>query len=606
MAWQDGFPLSASRMDAEQERELRLVAQARAGAEWALAALIARYQPPVTRYLTRLTGDPERSRVLAEAIFVRMAHRLRGPQGGQHLRLWLLRACTEAGLDALREPRGRQTMPPRLEGAHGPAGLLTGRVSESTSQRLRKGLEALAEATGTTRRQFRKLIWSEDEAGPEVHPSAVAARADAHLHDMADADELHAGGRDALEALRYRMMRAVLAELPYGDAQCLALHLVAGLNQTEVAKALGLKNSATRSRIVHGLQLFAQRFEAAAASLGLPAAALAPRATQPPIAALGEPAAAFAPALAAEAVPEDAPPLPWREESPSDFVDAVTAPLWAGNDADEASLPPAAFAATPTEPLVVDAEPVVALVAPLDLPIVFERTALRGSMPPGTDATDLSLVLEPVPLAFEPEPAALEPDVVLPEPIEMHAAEDRVAYQEAEERPLALVAVPALAAPAAAAGGVAGEPVSAGVIAPKGEAEGASELVALAESPQPLPAVEQALRLEETAADLGGPIRVVPVLTPPWILVRREPAELARENDDEAAADPAPLVPVLTPVPAGRPSTRPGGGTDITLRAVSLLGNEPLETPPAARADDVTMGALEVPAAPADDAPLEP
>ncbi|HZC78001.1 MAG TPA: hypothetical protein VE258_09650, partial [Ktedonobacterales bacterium] len=101
MAWQDGFPLSASRMDAEQERELRLVAQARAGAEWALAALIARYQPPVTRYLTRLTGDPERSRVLAEAIFVRMARRLRGPQGGQHLRLWLLRACTEVGLDAL-------------------------------------------------------------------------------------------------------------------------------------------------------------------------------------------------------------------------------------------------------------------------------------------------------------------------------------------------------------------------------------------------------------------------------------------------------------------------------------------------------------------------
>src|SRR5260221_6630336 len=212
-------------------------------------------------------------------------------------------------------------MPPRLEGAHGPAGLLTGRVSESTSQRLRKGLEALAEATGTTRRQFRKLIWSEDEAGPEAHPSAAAARADAHLHDMADADELHAGGRDAaLEALRYRMMRAVLAELPYGDAQCLALHLVAGLNQTEDAKALGLKNSATRSRIVHGLQLFAQRFEAAAASLGLPAEALAPRTTQPPIEALGEPASAIAPALAAGAVPEDAPPLPWRGGSPPGFL----------------------------------------------------------------------------------------------------------------------------------------------------------------------------------------------------------------------------------------------------------------------------------------------
>ena len=71
-------------------------------------------------------------------------------------------------------------------------------------------------------------------------------------------------------------------------------------------------------------------------------------------------------------------------------------------------------------------------------------------------------------------------------------------------------------------------------------------------------------------------------------------------------ADPAPLVPVLTPVPAGRPSTRPGGSTDITLRAVSLPGNDPLDTSSAARADDVTMEALDVPTAPADDALLEP
>src|SRR5258706_8401100 len=319
-----------------------------------------------------------------------MARRLRGPQAGQHWRLCLLRVCTEPELDALRERRGRQTMPPRLEGAHGPAGLVTGRVSESPSQRLRKGLEALAEATGTTRRQFRKLIWTEDEAGPEAYPSAAAAQADAHLHDMADTEELHPEGRDALEALRYRMMRAVLAELPYGDAQCLALHLVAGLNQTEVAKALGLKNSATRSRIVHGLQLFAQRFEAAAASLGLPAEALAPRTTQPPIEALGEPASAIAPALAAGAVPEDAPPLPWREEAPSDFVDAVTAPLWAGNDADEAPLPAAAFPATPAEPPVLGAEPAGALGAPPGLPIVFERTPLPRAVPPGPRATHLS------------------------------------------------------------------------------------------------------------------------------------------------------------------------------------------------------------------------
>src|SRR5262249_42289823 len=80
---------------------------------------------------------------------------------------------------------------------------------------------------------------------------------------------------DPREALRYRMVRAVLAELPFGDAQCLALHLVAGLNQAEVAVALGLTNSAARRRIVQGLQLFAQRYNVALASLGLPPEALA-------------------------------------------------------------------------------------------------------------------------------------------------------------------------------------------------------------------------------------------------------------------------------------------------------------------------------------------
>jgi hypothetical protein len=71
------------------------------------------------------------------------------------------------------------------------------------------------------------------------------------------------------EVLRYRMIRAVLAELPYGDAQCLALHLIANLNQAEVSRALGITASATRKRIVSGLQLFAQRYEAASASLGI-------------------------------------------------------------------------------------------------------------------------------------------------------------------------------------------------------------------------------------------------------------------------------------------------------------------------------------------------
>lgn len=277
MVWQDVFPISVSRIDAEEERELRLAAQARAGADWAFAALVARYQPPVTRYLTRLTGNPALARTLAERIFVRMERRVRGPHGGLHLRLWVLRACTEVGLDALRQPQqGRSAA--RLESPR-PAGLLASHDATPAQRTLRAGLDALAHLKGTTRHQVRKLIWyTPDPPGTnEISEDSDSAQSRAPDADaMRTVEEIER--MDPREALRYRMVRAVLAELPYGDAQCLALHLVAGLNQAEVAQALGIKHSATRKRIVHGLQLFAQRYEAAAISLGLPTDSLAPTA----------------------------------------------------------------------------------------------------------------------------------------------------------------------------------------------------------------------------------------------------------------------------------------------------------------------------------------
>jgi hypothetical protein len=47
------------------------------------------------------------------------------------------------------------------------------------------------------------------------------------------------------------------------------MHLVAGLNQSEVANALGVAAPVARRRIVQGLQLFGRRYDAALASLGL-------------------------------------------------------------------------------------------------------------------------------------------------------------------------------------------------------------------------------------------------------------------------------------------------------------------------------------------------
>ncbi|HEU4783921.1 MAG TPA: sigma-70 family RNA polymerase sigma factor [Ktedonobacterales bacterium] len=279
MVWQDMAPFPTPRMDAEEERELRLAAQARAGAEWALAALIARYQPPVVRYLARLTGDAAQSHTMAQYIFVRMERRVRGPHGGEHLRLWLLRAATETGLDALRHPkRARQS---RLNAPPGPRGLLMDGLSGSASDRLRAGLDKIAEITGSTRRQVRQLIWNSGEStAPDEKPRAQsngaygahgASGATGAAKAAAEAVDPEIDTMTPREELRHRLIRAVLAELPYGDAQCLALHLVAGLNQTEVAAALGIRPSAARHRIVQGLQMFAHRYDAAITSLGVPA-----------------------------------------------------------------------------------------------------------------------------------------------------------------------------------------------------------------------------------------------------------------------------------------------------------------------------------------------
>lgn len=248
--WQRVLSPNIGEIDPEHERELRLVAQARAGAAWALSALVARYQPPVVRYLVRLTGSADRGRALAEEVLVRMAKRVRGPHGGDQLRLWLLRTSTEVGLDALRHPQRAE--PRRLGEVAGPVALIAERVGDTPVGRWVAGW-------GTRLR-------------PQEGPRIPARTQQFIWQESAETPALEGEEHDQLtprDAIKYRMVRAVLAELPYGDAQCLSLHLVAGLNQTEVAQALGIAPAVARRRIVQGLQLFGRRYEAALASLGL-------------------------------------------------------------------------------------------------------------------------------------------------------------------------------------------------------------------------------------------------------------------------------------------------------------------------------------------------
>lgn len=371
MIWQDGFSGvgAGGRTDPEEEREVRLAAQVRAGAEWALAALVARYQPPVARYLTRLTGDPAIARRKAEQIFVRMERRVRGPHGGHNLRLWLLRAATEDGLEYLRSP-GKQGKP-QLEQPH-PAGLLPG--ATSAAQRLKASLGSLASRTGTTGRQVRELIFPEPPAptprsssgkhrkpqpplpsvSGDAEAEAAAAAEEANQADPYGALDAALDTQDARTELRHHLVRAVLAELPYGDAQCLALHLVAGLNQAQVARALGITPSAARRRIVQGLQLFAQRYEAATAGLppevfaGLVSPDVDDELADVPTVVLDHPMARPAPGDAFTSPASEPMPAPAAEEP------GEPAPLVVEDEPEPVAAPPTA---EPRSEIVVDATP---------------------------------------------------------------------------------------------------------------------------------------------------------------------------------------------------------------------------------------------------------
>jgi RNA polymerase sigma factor (sigma-70 family) len=252
MIWRERRTTSQQEIHAEEELELRLSAQARAGVAWALSALVARYQPSLVRYLVRLTGNQQTGYALAEQVFVRMGRRLRGPQGGRHLRLWLLRAATDAGLDALRAPAAKRRN--RLLGPVGTAGLLPAVIEEPRASRILTSLGV---------KQQRR-----DGQHDPLPTQEFVWQADA-TEDTDGVQQARLAGPLSAEQVRMRLIRAVLAELPYADAQCLALHLVAGLNQSDVAQALGLQDVVVRRRVVQGLAFFGARYEATLDRLGL-------------------------------------------------------------------------------------------------------------------------------------------------------------------------------------------------------------------------------------------------------------------------------------------------------------------------------------------------
>jgi hypothetical protein len=257
---------------------------------------------------------------------------------------------------------------------------------------MRVGWEALADMTGPTRRQVRKLIWNAD-----LSPAAAIDEPAEQARSNSDEDDVFPG-RDPREALRFRLIRAVLVELPYGDSQCLALHLVAGLNQAEVANALGITQSATRRRIVHGLQLFAQRYEAAAASLGLPLALSPEQEAELPAEIL--PAEDVETSIADTSVTAAGPSRPLAQPiwsgvyAPSGedvpFVVAADQPVVDLIPTDVRALPGEPVTLVDASPIVVDAvpaPPAIALPAYVDWLVTVEADAPH-------EAPELALLLE--------------------------------------------------------------------------------------------------------------------------------------------------------------------------------------------------------------------
>lgn len=395
MTWKQRSGPPGTKIDAEQEREQRLIAQARAGADWALAALVARYQPTIVRYLTRLTGDQERAALMAEDVFVRMERRLYGPRGGDYLRLWLLRSATDMGLDHLRRPDHRR--PLQLHGAESRVNLLADPAADPAAapakgpvRALRSGLSRLARARASVQRQLRPLtLASAPTVAPLASLSSEGPQPVTAPTDTAPEAAFAPGAEQASEpldpalALRHRLVRAVVAELPMDDARCVALHLVAGLNHAEVAHTLGISATSARQRIVEGLRLFGGHYSAALDALGIPAELAYGAAAALPE-SVGYPGYQGPPTIQRETVtkritPDDFFSSSWDSLAPSDEA-AVSAPP-ASDTPQKGGELGAAPTMAPYPERVVEADPAVITVA------LGAEQALRG---------DEELVLVPV------------------------------------------------------------------------------------------------------------------------------------------------------------------------------------------------------------------
>jgi RNA polymerase sigma-70 factor (ECF subfamily) len=85
--------------------EAQVISQVRTGATEAFREIVEHYQAPIVRYLSRLTGDTEVARDLAQDTFVQAYKRILKTRSELHLKAWLYRIATNNALQYHRRRR---------------------------------------------------------------------------------------------------------------------------------------------------------------------------------------------------------------------------------------------------------------------------------------------------------------------------------------------------------------------------------------------------------------------------------------------------------------------------------------------------------------------
>ncbi len=225
MTWRQHVGGFDNPINPEYEQEARLVEQSRAGSERAFSALLARYQQPVFRLIFFLVGDEDEARDLTRVALKHALHRMPRVPAGYSIRPWLLRVASLVALDAVR---ARSDSPEslvaslQLPAPAGPPTMVDATPMPGQTGPFSDSVEMLAQSPETA---------------------------------IADAwDRLPV-------SIERELVRRLLAVMPEGDSELLALGVVGQVPTRDLAAMAGTSQRSIRRRIARALILFQSHYQ---------------------------------------------------------------------------------------------------------------------------------------------------------------------------------------------------------------------------------------------------------------------------------------------------------------------------------------------------------